>query len=291
MKVVDFCRVCGTALCVLALSWGQARALDGDSLPLNLVAVAAKGDVTSQSKKKTEGGQKAAETSKQEKSKNTEAKAGKSSETKKSAGTETKGSKSSSREKVAQTATKPSKNDKAARNAKRKIKGDQETQILPSSSELPQNGTASWIGRRFHGKPVANGERYDLQSFTAAHMFAPFNSILKVTELDSGRSTYVRVNDRGPYIRGRVIDLSLGAARHLGYAAKGLTSVRVELAGNDSDPDLRYYVRLSGEEEEQAASPVEGFGPFERFDEAASLLADLHKDYPHAQLVVLKEKS
>ena len=158
---------------------------------------------------------------------------------------------------------------------------------LPVSLSLPQSGIASWVGKSFHGKPVSNGERYDLSAFTAAHIFAPFNSILKVTEINGGRSVLVRVNDRGPYVRGRVIDLSLAAAQHLGYAAKGLATVRIELVGDDADPALNYYILLSPGN----TLFLRGFGPFKRFDDAAGLFASLTKNYPDAQLVALKEKS
>jgi rare lipoprotein A len=155
-------------------------------------------------------------------------------------------------------------------------------------AEFPQNGIASFVGRRFYDRPTANGERHDPRSLTAAHRFAPFNSILKVTTLDNGHSVLVRVNDRGPFVRGRVIDLSLSAAEHLGYARKGLASVRVELAGNDGEPGLLHYIRMKPADGE--VLPVRGFGPFGRFDDAAALFMILRERYPQAELVSRKEK-
>jgi rare lipoprotein A len=165
--------------------------------------------------------------------------------------------------------------------------------LLPApSAELPQSGIASWVGRNFHGKPVAaSGEVHDMQSLTAAHRAVAFNSILKVTALNSGRSVLVRINDRGPFVRGRVIDLARGAAEYLGYADKGITNVRLDFAGNAKDPALRYYIRLRPPNEPDNAGAVRGFGPFDKFDEAALLFMSVYKGYPNAELMVVKEKS
>ncbi len=89
-------------------------------------------------------------------------------------------------------------------------------------------GIASWYGPGFDGKLTANGERFNRHGMTAAHRTLPFGSILDVTDLDTGRSVRVRVNDRGPYIQGRVLDLSYGAAKRLGMIQKG--TARVEIA-------------------------------------------------------------
>ena len=96
---------------------------------------------------------------------------------------------------------------------------------------LVQVGMASWYGPNFHGRLTANGEIYDQYSLTAAHPTMPLPSYAKVTNLNNGRSLLVRVNDRGPYAHGRVIDLSAKAAELLGYQNKGVTKVRVEYAG------------------------------------------------------------
>lgn len=291
MTLRRFCRVPCAALCMLALiAAGQAFASDESAVPLQLIAAAGKSETAQQNRKKASGDLTGVE---ERQKKNVGKKAvtatSQSSGAQKRHTARVKEKTDAVRAKAVPAAAKSSKHE-PVRKAKRKGKGGR-TQMLPASAQLPQSGIASWVGRSFHGKPVANGERYNLASFTAAHLFAPFNSILKVTDLDSGGSTYVRVNDRGPYIKGRVIDLSLGAAQHLGYADKGLTSVRVELAGSDADPNLHFYVRLNAAEEADAVTPVEGFGPFDSFDAAASLLADLCKSYPQAQLVVMKEKS
>jgi rare lipoprotein A len=92
-------------------------------------------------------------------------------------------------------------------------------------------GLASWYGDDFHGKATANGEIFDMTAVSAAHATLPLPSMVEVTNLDNGRSITVRVNDRGPYKSGRIIDLSRGAAEALGYRTHGLAHVRVRYLG------------------------------------------------------------
>ena len=82
-------------------------------------------------------------------------------------------------------------------------------------------GIASWYGRDFHGRLTANGEVYDMHSISAAHTTLPLPSYVRVTNLENGRSIVVRVNDRGPYARSRVIDLSIGTAKALDFYSRG----------------------------------------------------------------------
>lgn len=98
-----------------------------------------------------------------------------------------------------------------------------------SSVRTIQQGWASWYGPRFHGRLTANGERFNKFHLTAAHRTLPFNTRVRVTNLQNGRSIVVRINDRGPYIRGRIIDLSYAAARQLGMHRKGVIQVKVEI--------------------------------------------------------------
>jgi len=97
-----------------------------------------------------------------------------------------------------------------------------------------QEGLASWYGGKFQGRRTANGEIFDTNEFTAAHKTLPFGTIVKVTSLESGKSTVVRINDRGPFIPGRIIDLSRAAAAAIGLAGKGVTKVRIEVISPDS---------------------------------------------------------
>ena len=91
------------------------------------------------------------------------------------------------------------------------------------------NGKASWYGPGFHGRLTANGERYNQYSLTAAHKSLPFGTKVKVTNVHNGRSVVVRINDRGPFVRGRVIDLSTAAARNIGMIHHGVVPVRLQV--------------------------------------------------------------
>lgn len=92
-----------------------------------------------------------------------------------------------------------------------------------------QIGTASWYGEYFDGKPTASGEDYDMYDLTAAHPTLPLGSYVKVTNLHNGKAVVVKVNDRGPIVPGRIIDLSYGAAQVLQFEHKGLQRVRLDL--------------------------------------------------------------
>ena len=96
-----------------------------------------------------------------------------------------------------------------------------------------RTGIASWYGPKFHGRPTANGERFDMNEVSAAHPTLPLPSRVRVTNLENGRQLVVRVNDRGPFIDGRLIDLSRRGAQLLGFYRKGLARVRVEYLGLD----------------------------------------------------------
>lgn len=95
-------------------------------------------------------------------------------------------------------------------------------------------GMASWYGEDFHAKKTANGEKYDMNTLTAAHRTLPLPSIVRVTNLENGRSLVLRVNDRGPYAKERIIDISKRGAQLLGYQTKGITKVRVEIMEKES---------------------------------------------------------
>ncbi len=97
--------------------------------------------------------------------------------------------------------------------------------------EYNETGVASWYGDEFQGRPTANGERFDMNLLTAAHPTLPMPSHVRVTNLNNGRSIIVRVNDRGPFARGRIIDLSRAAARELGFERDGTAPVRVQNLG------------------------------------------------------------
>ena len=89
-------------------------------------------------------------------------------------------------------------------------------------------GIASWYGGRYHGRRTASGEIFDMNSATAAHRTLPFGTRVQVTNLENGRSTFLTINDRGPFVRRRIIDVSRRAAQVLGFVQKGTARVRVQ---------------------------------------------------------------
>jgi len=93
------------------------------------------------------------------------------------------------------------------------------------------SGIASWYGKDFHGKKTSNGEYYNMYDMTAASKTLPMNTMLKVTNLKNSKSAVVRINDRGPFVKTRIIDLSYAAASRLGVVARGTAPVRLEVIG------------------------------------------------------------
>jgi rare lipoprotein A len=114
---------------------------------------------------------------------------------------------------------------------------DTQSASAASSSSKPsgkadfrQVGTASWYGPGFHGRKTASGERFDQNKLTAAHRSLPLDTVVKVTNLDNGKAVKVAINDRGPYVGNRVIDLSRAAANKLDMTEDGTARVRIEVA-------------------------------------------------------------
>ena len=103
---------------------------------------------------------------------------------------------------------------------------------LPLDLGIKDRGVASWYGKEFHGKLAANGEVFDMMAYTAAHRKLPLGSIVRVINLENGKSVQVRINDRGPYVTGRMLDLSHAAARELGMVEAGTTAVQIEVIGD-----------------------------------------------------------
>jgi len=154
---------------------------------------------------------------------------------------------------------------------------------MKSAAGYRERGTASWYGRMFHGKRTSSGETYDMYAMTAAHPTLPLPSYVEVTNLDSGKSVVVRVNDRGPFLRGRIIDLSYAAAYKLDIIDNGTGRVEVKAikaaapraapatsarAGSHDPPPVpaadseRFYVQ---------------FGAFTRSDNARGLVQKLQE--------------
>ncbi len=116
---------------------------------------------------------------------------------------------------------------------------------LQSSAGYDKTGVASWYGRDFHGKLTANGERYDMHALSAAHKTLPLPTLVRVTNLQNNRSVVVRVNDRGPFVKSRLIDLSYAAATALGYAKQGTTRVRVQVLDGSTSIARSHHVKPS----------------------------------------------
>jgi rare lipoprotein A len=128
-------------------------------------------------------------------------------------------------------------------------------------------GEASWYGVEFHGKKTANGEVYDMHEVSAAHRTLPFGTVLEVRNLDNGRTARVRINDRGPYVDDRVLDLSKGAARRLGMVGTGVAEVEMEILSLPGQPVFRLQ-----------------FGAFRQEDNAHGLIERLADLVPGARI-------
>jgi rare lipoprotein A len=113
---------------------------------------------------------------------------------------------------------------------------------IPSSSSaiFTEEGNASWYGAPFHGRKASNGEVYDMNKMTAAHRTLPFNSMVRVTNLNNGKSTVVRITDRGPFVDNRIIDLSRAAAQEIESIGPGVVPVRIEVLSGP-DPYSGYF--------------------------------------------------
>ena len=121
---------------------------------------------------------------------------------------------------------------------------------LESASGFTENGIASWYGRDFHGKTTANGERYNMYGMTAAHKLLPFGTQVRVTNKNNGKSIVVRINDRGPFVANRVIDLTKTGAEKIDMLGPGTAPVRLEAIGGvaglrqDGNMDGKFYVQV-----------------------------------------------
>lgn len=104
-----------------------------------------------------------------------------------------------------------------------------------------QTGIASWYGGKFHGRRTANGEVYDMYGMTAAHKALPFDTLVDVENLDNGTTVRVRINDRGPFVRGRIIDLTYTAAKEIAMIGPGTARVRLRVVG-EADVQNRWFV-------------------------------------------------
>ncbi len=150
--------------------------------------------------------------------------------------------------------------------------------VLDSADGFVQRGIASWYGTKFHGRKTSSGEVYSMHAMTAAHKTLPLPSYVHVKNLDNGRSTVVRVNDRGPFIQGRIIDLSYAAAKKLGVNGPGTAKVEISVVkrGQTQPSSVVRAIPLTSD----AAKDVPLFiqmGSFSSAANASSLMQDLHE--------------
>ena len=153
--------------------------------------------------------------------------------------------------------------------------------IPPSQGRVTQTGVASWYGPGFHGKATASGVIYDQNDLTAAHQTLPLGTRVMVTNLENGQSIEVLINDRGPFAKGRIIDLSYGAGEALGIITPGTIPVRLEVI--DSGPNKIQFIR-------SALDYTLQMGSFSRMENAQQLRDRLAKSYADVAIVPLQAK-
>jgi len=151
--------------------------------------------------------------------------------------------------------------------------------ISPSSGYV-ETGIASWYGDEFHGKKTSSQEVFDMHDLTAAHPTLPFGTTVLVTNLENGRSVTVRINDRGPFVRDRIIDLSYAAARMLGMIGPGTVRVRIEVVGS-----------RPVEEKIGNGQFILQMGSFIKPENARALYLNLKKDFPGVYVSTYETKT
>ena len=128
--------------------------------------------------------------------------------------------------------------------------------VMDDAAGYRERGIASWYGRKFHGRPTSSGEPFDMYALTAAHKHLPLPSYVEVTALRTGRKVVVRVNDRGPFVPGRLIDLSWGAAVRLGIAEQGTAEVEIRTVPAPSGARVRTTASAGGRGSGSGADPA-----------------------------------
>jgi rare lipoprotein A len=111
--------------------------------------------------------------------------------------------------------------------------------VEPVEEGWTEKGIASWYGEPYHGRRTASGEIYDMHELTAAHKTLAFGSVVKVTRRDTGADVKVRINDRGPFIEGRIIDLSFAAAKKIDLDIDGVAPVKIKVVGHEGAPEKK----------------------------------------------------
>ncbi|MFK5926813.1 MAG: septal ring lytic transglycosylase RlpA family protein [Desulfuromusa sp.] len=157
----------------------------------------------------------------------------------------------------------------------------QRYQPLRDHQGFQQRGVASWYGRKFHGRKTSNGEIYDMYGMSAAHKTLPLGVYVKVTHLGNGRHVIVRVNDRGPFVAGRIIDLSYGAAKHLGIVDSGTAQVQIQALGYRAADQHRQVTYRPPSNYDSGSFAVQ-IGAFSTSENAYRLAKKMGSRYGHA---------
>jgi rare lipoprotein A len=153
------------------------------------------------------------------------------------------------------------------------------------SAAQTERGKASYYADKFNGRKTANGEIFSNKEFTAAHRSLPFNTKVKVTNLDNGKTTIVRINDRGPFVKGRIIDVSRAAAIELNMLVAGVARVEIEVIKQETDPPLAKTKTTSIElfEVDVKLTTVEGYGiqvySFQHVDNLFNEILRIEEEY------------
>jgi len=136
-------------------------------------------------------------------------------------------------------------------------------------------GIASWYGEDYHGRKTANGEVYDMYAMTAAHRILPFQTRVRVTNLENGKKTELRINDRGPFVAGRIIDLSFSGAKAIGMVGTGTAKVRIEAIGfaGGQSPSLQGIFAVQ-------------VGSFAQKENAVRFHDQLERKYPNVHIIL-----
>lgn len=161
--------------------------------------------------------------------------------------------------------------------------------VMKSSKSFVQQGDASWYGTKFHGRRTSSGEPYDMYAMTAAHKELPLPTYVEVTHQKNGRKVIVKVNDRGPFHEGRIIDLSYAAARKLGIAGTGTGPVEIRaISTGDMDLDTSSVVLPKGNGEGKIHVQVAAYGVVDSAEKMAGNLR--HKNFNSVRVHVIESE-
>lgn len=212
-------------------------------------------------------------------------KAGKKKEAKKQASAGAKACKSAKKQ-----ASAKSESHKVAKESKTEAKkttaAENEREVWLKRAKFSEalSGKASWYGKDFHNKATASGLAYDMHTFTAAHRTLPIGTVVKVTDQNNGKSVMVCVTDRGPFVRGRVIDVSYAAAGKLGLHKRGVGNVKLEVVSDENGAPLKkdkaYFVKYA------SGNGKNKVGPFDAFADAAAMHEALRQAHPEAEVIL-----